>query len=332
MTSRRNPIKLLLFMIEELFNKQRDALDYFFSHLNYEESEKLFDYLKHCEGVLFFTGVGKSGFIAQKAAATLMSTGTKAFFLPPIDALHGDLAMVSSRDLVIFLSKSGETEELLLLLPFVRNKGAKIVALTSNIRSRLSQAADWKIELPCQNELCPFDLAPTISTAIQLLFCDVMAAALMREKQFSIDEFAKNHPGGKIGKRASTRVSDLMLKKNSAPLCSPDALLKEVLLDFTEKRCGCLVVVDKERRLRGIFTDGDLRRALQERGENVLTERLDRLMTKDPKSISEAALAMDALKLMESDQKKPIMVLPVIDCEGKVEGVIKMHDLIQAGI
>lgn len=318
-------------MIKELFLKQKNYLDYFFNHLDFQMCEKIFEIVRSSEGVLFFTGIGKSGFVAQKVAATMMSTGTKAFYLSPIDALHGDLGMLCQKDILIIFSKSGESEELLQLLPPVRNKGAKTVAVTSNKNCRLVRGADFHIELPCMNELCPFDLAPTISTEIQLLFGDVLAISLMQAKGFSLKEFAQNHPAGRIGRRVTLKVKDLMLKYESTPICHSHHTLEEVLVDFTDKKCGCLVVIDDEGLLKGIFTDGDLRRALQVKGEKVLKERLDALMSQTPKHIQSEDLAWDALKLMESDQKKPCMVLPVVE-EKKVVGLIKMHDIIQAGL
>lgn len=318
-------------MIKELFLKQRDYLDYFFDHLDFQACEEIFEVIKKCQGVLFFTGVGKSGFVAQKIAATMMSTGTKAFYLSPIDALHGDLGMLSQQDILLIFSKSGESEELLQLLPAVRNKGAKIVAVTSNRSNRLMKGSDHHIELPCTHELCPFDLAPTISAEIQLLFGDVLAIALMQNKGFSLEEFAQNHPAGRIGRRVTLKVKDLMLKVQNTPICSSNNTLEEVLVDFTDKRCGCLVIVDDEGLLKGIFTDGDLRRALQSKGEKVLKERLENLMSKAPKNIQSNDLAWEALKMMESDQKKPCTVLPVLE-DKKVVGLIKMHDIIQAGL
>lgn len=319
-------------MIKKLFDKQREAISYFYSHLDPIQCERVFNELSRCSGVIFFTGVGKSGYIAQKTAATMMSTGTKALYISPIDALHGDLGMVSSQDLLVIFSKSGETEELLHLLPPVRNKGAKIIALCSNSTSRLVKGADFSLELPCAEELCPYDLAPTTSTSIQLLAGDVLAISLMQAKGFSVEAYAENHPAGRIGKRASIRVKDLMLDFGKTPLCYAHQCLQDVLVDFSDKRCGCLVVIDENKQLKGIFTDGDLRRALQAKGELVLKETLGNLMKPSPKSIQSDALAWDALKLMESDQKHPVMVLPVVAEEKTVVGLIKMHDLIQAGI
>ena len=318
-------------MIQKLLAKQKEYLDDYFSHFDLAGCEKIFQELLACPGSLFFTGVGKSGFIAQKIAATMMSTGTRAHFLSPIDALHGDLGMVSNDDRVILLSKSGETEELLQLLPSLRNKGAKTIAITSNENSRLVKGADFWLTLPCASELCPYDLAPTTSTEVQLLFGDLLAMALMEAKGINLDTFAENHPGGRIGKRVTVKVKDLMLDKDHTPICLPTDQLGKVLEEFSAKRCGCLIVIDEQRRLKGIFTDGDLRRALQEKGEQVLKASMGTLMSGKPRSINAETTAWEAVKLMESDQKYPIMVLPVTE-DDKVVGLIKMHDIIQTGV
>lgn len=317
--------------LQQLLSKQKEHLIYFFDHLDLSETQAVLTLLQQCTGVLFLTGIGKSGFIAQKIAATLMSTGTKASFLSPVDALHGDLGMLSKEDILIILSKSGETEELFMLLPFVRNKGVRTIALTSNPQSRLVKATDAHLHLPCQGELCPFDLAPTISTTIQMLLGDLVAISLMQTKGVSVTDYAQNHPAGRIGRRATLRVRDLMLPKGALPLCRPEQRLHEVLVDFTEKRCGCMIVVNHHGELEGIFTDGDLRRALQGKGEQILKEKLENLMTRTARAIGQDELAFEALKLMESNQKVPIMVLPVLE-KNTVCGLIKMHDLIQAGI
>ncbi|MCH9610064.1 MAG: Arabinose 5-phosphate isomerase KdsD [Chlamydiales bacterium] len=320
-------------MLKRLFAKQKEQLDHFFEKIDDQACTQLVESILQSEGVLFFTGVGKSGFIAQKIAATLMSTGTKAFFLPPIDALHGDLGMVCPKDIVIILSKSGETEELLQLLPSLRAKKAAVVAVCSNPNGRLVKGADSSIILPCEHELCPYDLAPTTSTQVQLLFGDALAIGLMEAKEFSLDRYAENHPSGQIGRRASFKVQDLMLCRDRTPTCHADDTLEAVLMEFTNKRCGCLLVLDEKERLLGIFTDGDLRRALQTHGPAVLEAKIADLMTPSPKSIHADEPAFDAVRLMESDQQHPVMVLPVLDRKMRsVVGIIKMHDLIQAGL
>lgn len=318
--------------LKELFATQRSYINHFFDSLDYEAVERLIEMILDCPGVVFFTGVGKSGIVAQKIAMTMVSTGTRSFHMLPTDALHGDLGIVTERDLVIFLSKSGESDELLSLVPYIRNKGARPIGVVCQTESRLEKACDHIVHLPFHRELCPFGLAPTTSAAIQLLFGDVLAVALMKAKQFSLGEYAQNHPAGRIGKRISVRVRDLMLKGSALPICRPEDRLVDTLVELSDKRCGCLLVVGEDRKLHGIFTDGDLRRALQGLGAQALEEQICNLMTSAPRVIEADRLACDAIDLMESDQKRPITVLPVLDLESRVEGLIKMHDLVQSGI
>ncbi|MBS0623075.1 MAG: KpsF/GutQ family sugar-phosphate isomerase [Verrucomicrobia bacterium] len=320
-------------MLQELFEQQRRQLDYFYQHLDIQKCQVFVQKLLEVKGHIFFSGVGKSGLIAQKITTTLMSTGTKAFFLSPVEALHGDLGIVSAQDLVILISKSGQTRELLELVPHLRDKQACVAAISCCAHSRLIAQADFSIVLPCERELCPFDLAPTTSAQVQLLFGDVLAMALMQHRNFTLDQYAQNHPHGQIGRRANLKVRDLMLDVEKTPFCRPEDRLQDVLVELTDKRCGCLLVIDDQRQLLGIFTDGDLRRALQKGGESILQQKLEQLMTQRARSIHEDALAWDAVRLMEIDPQHPVMVLPVLKREkGEVVGIIKMHDLIQAGI
>lgn len=261
----------------------------------------------------------------------MVSTGTPAVFLSAVDALHGDIGILKPNDLLVLFSKTGETEELVEMVPIVRNKGLPILVVTSQSKSRLALLGDHTIVLPCSGELCPFDLAPTTSAVLQLLLGDLWTGALMRMRSFTLDAYAANHPKGQIGRRTSFKVKDIMLSIDQTPTCSPDHTLQEVLVEFSEKRCGCILVVDPLKRLRGIFTDGDLRRALQKKQEHVLIAPLSSLMTAQPKVISQEASAWEAVRLMESDQEHPIMVLPVVE-DQEVVGLVKMHDLIQAGL
>lgn len=318
-------------LLTALLKEQRESFDYFFDGLSHGQATAVLNAFMNCKGVLVFTGVGKSGIVAQKIAATLVSTGTKALYLSPINALHGDLGSVTSADIVVILSKSGESDELLNLVPCIRNKGASIIAWVSRPSSRLSKACDLVLELPLNKELCPFDLAPTTSPSLQMLFGDVMAVALMRLKELSLAEYATNHPSGRIGKRISLKVSDLMLTGQNLPICSPQDLLVDQLVQLSNKRCGCLIVVDKKGCLAGIFTDGDLRRALQSKKEELFKTTMEEIMTKTPKAIDPNTLAYDALRWMEADQNHPITVLPVVE-ERTVVGVIKLHDILQSGL
>jgi len=318
-------------MLNELFREYQINLNHFFDQIDQKKTEEIFDYFLKCTGMLIFTGVGKSGIIAEKLATTMISTGTKALYLPPMNALHGDIAIVGKEDLVICISKSGESEELLSLVPFVQKREAKTLAWVSNRSCRLLKACDAGIYLPIGKELCPFDLAPTTSTAVQLIFGDVLAVGLMKAKQFSLDEYAHNHPGGSIGKKATLRVHDLMLRADLLPLCYQEEPLREALFKLSEKRCGCVLIVDDKKRLKGIFTDGDLRRLFQTNQSPPLENPISSVMTTDFFSIKENLLAREALRIMQQNPTRRVMMLPVLDQE-KLVGLLHMHDVVQAGI
>ncbi|HSX03850.1 MAG TPA: KpsF/GutQ family sugar-phosphate isomerase [Rhabdochlamydiaceae bacterium] len=318
-------------IIEGLFSNQKQYVNHFFDNLDLKAAHLFFQACLKCPGSLIFTGVGKSGIIAEKIALTLVSTGTRAHFLSPTNFLHGDIAMVSSEDTVVMLSKSGEAEELLNIFPFFKRRGAQILTLVSNPSSRLAKMADVTMFLPVEKELCPFDLAPTTSAAVQLLFGDLLVAALMQTKGFSLDEYIHNHPSGSIGKKMTLKVKDLMLSGEDIPLCSPEQKLVEVLVDLSNKKCGCLLVTDSQNKLLGIFTDGDLRRGLQCEGALFLEKKMEDLMTKTPITVTPNVLAWDAAKIMQ-DPRRWVMVAPVIGEEGRIVGIIRMHDIIQAGI
>jgi arabinose-5-phosphate isomerase len=319
-------------VLKELFAKEQQYLNTFFEAIDYSSLQHLLDLLANCEGLIFFSGVGKSGLVAEKISQTMASTGTRAFFLAPGNALHGDIGIISDKDIFVMLSKSGESDELLNIIPFLRNKGVKTACLVCSHNSRMTKACDYNVVLPPVKELCPFDLAPTTSTVIQMIIGDVLAVSLMRMKNFSLDEFAKNHPAGRIGRRITLKVSDLMLKGSDIPLCGPSDLIVDVLVELSNKRCGCVLVIDEQHELLGIFTDGDLRRALQNLGALALNTRMGQLMVRMPRFIRPNDLASQAMQMMESDQKHPITVLPVLDEDNKVVGIIKMHDLVQSGI
>lgn len=318
-------------MLRELFNDQRQHLEYFFDHLDEKKAQEVFDLCAHSKGFLVLSGVGKSGFVAEKIAMTLVSTGTKALFMHPMNFLHGDIGILSADDCVILLSKSGETEELLSLVPFIRKRGAKLIALVSNLQSRLAHLADLSLQLPVEKELCPFDLAPTISTEVQLLFGDVLAMALMKHKGFTLASYGENHPSGTIGKKATIKIGQIMIQGEALPFCSPSQTLQEVLPEFSSKRLGCILVVDEGQKFQGIYTDGDLRRSLQALGSEVMQKKIGELMTRSPIATQSDVLAWDALKLMQKDPKRWIMVLPVLE-QDRVVGLVRMHDIIHTGI
>jgi len=319
-------------MLKELFEKERTTLNNFFDHLDLKSSEQLFEMLKDCKGLMIITGVGKSGMVAEKIALTLTSTGSRAFFLSPANALHGDIGIVTKDDIFLMISKSGESDELLQLIPALRNKGVKLVAIVNNSKSRLAKACDFCVTLPLEKELCPFDMVPSTSSVIQMIFGDVMAIALMTHKNFSLMEYAMNHPSGKIGRSLTLRVKDLMLAGKDIPLCTPSDKLVDTLVELSNKKCGCVLIVDQEQTLLGIFTDGDLRRALQKHGPEALQATMGMLMSTSPRYILDEDLASKALNVMEEDQKRPITVLAVVDSNHKIAGLIKMHDILQSGL
>lgn len=318
-------------LISEILSEQQKYLTHFFKTVDSTQLQQAVDACLATQGIIVFTGVGKSGIIAEKIAMTLVSTGTKALYLPPTNFLHGDIGILTEQDLLVMLTRSGETEELLSLVPFVRQRNARLMAVVSNPQARLAMLADVAVHLPVEKELCPFDLAPTTSTAVQLLFGDLLAVALMRLKGFNLQSYALNHPAGSIGKKMMITVNQLMFKGEQVPLCGENVRLLDILVEFSNKKCGAILVVNESEELQGIFTDGDLRRALQSQGSSVLELPMKALMTRSPLAITQDLLAWDAMKLMQKDPKKYVMVLPVVDNK-KVVGILRMHDLVQAGI
>ncbi len=318
-------------MLRALLDQKKHSLSHFFAHLDIEKANAVLGEIENCRGVVIFTGVGKSGTIAQKVADTMTSTGTRALFLSPQNALHGDIGIVAKQDVFVVFSKSGESDEIFQLLPAVRNKGARIIAVVCRENSRLSRSADLFIVLPLDRELCPHDLAPTTSATLQLIFGDLLAVALMKKKDFSVDQYALNHPAGSIGKRITLKVRDLMVQGAKVPTCKPTDLLGSVIVELSNKRCGCVLVMDEESKMEGIFTDGDLRRALQAHGPGVLSLPVEQMMTCSPKWTFPEKLAFEAMKEME-DPKREVTSLPVLTEDKKVVGLIKLHDIIQSGL
>lgn len=274
-------------------------------------------------GRVVVTGIGKSGIVGQKIAATLASTGTPAFFLHPAEAIHGDLGMILAGDVVLALSHSGETEEVVALLPHVRRRSAKLVALTGRRASTLGKEADAVVEAAIREEACPLNLAPTASTAAQLAMGDALAMALSVEKGFRPEDFAALHPGGKLGKRF-LRVSDLMHAGGDVPLVPLDAPMKDVVYEMSKKRLGITGVVDAEGRLAGVVSDGDLRRLLEREGEKAWSADAAFAMNRTPKTIAAKSFATEALRLME---EKKITSLFIVDDDGRPGGIVHLHDL-----
>lgn len=316
-------------MVRSLLIQQQSLLEHFFKHVEVAPLEKLVEFVSSCRGSLFLTGVGKSGAIARKLASTFVSTGTASLYLSPQDALHGDIGNVHARDAVLFLSKSGESEELLSLLPHLKGRNVALAALVSAPKSRLALAVDLAVSLPLLREMGPHEMIPTTSCALQLIAGDVIALSAMQKSGTTLEQFALNHPSGQLGRRLSLRVCDLMLTGERIPRVGPELELKAALFELTRKRCGCLVIADNYQQLLGIFTDGDLRRLLQNFGATALDLPMHQVMNRKPKTICAAAGAYHALQEMEKNG--PIAEIPVVQ-GSKLIGLLKMHDLIRSGL
>ena len=285
--------------------------------------------LLECRGRVVVSGLGKSGHVARKLAATLASTGTPAFFVHPAEAQHGDLGMITPDDVVVMLSNSGETDELVTLVPHVKRQGAAIVAITGNEQSSLATAADVHLDAAVDAEACPLGLAPTASTTAALALGDALALALLDARGFSAEDFARSHPGGSLGRRLLTRVSDVMRSGTALPQVRSGATLAEAIVEMSGKGMGMTAVVDADRRVHGIFTDGDLRRAVA-RVRDVAAARVDDLMTRTPRMIAADRLAIDCVELMETPPK--VSQLLVVDAAGVLVGALHLHDLFRARV
>lgn len=283
------------------------------------------------KGRLVITGMGKSGLIGRKMAATLASTGTPSFFLHPAEGIHGDLGMVTSDDVVMALSNSGETGEVLNILPSLRRIGAKIIAMVGNPNSTLGKDADVVLNVGVSKEACPLGLAPTSSTTACLAYADALALALLECHHFTAKQFAVFHPGGSLGRKLLLTVGSIMHKGEENPVVHGHCTVQEALFVITDKGLGAVSVVDDNNKLQGLLTDGDIRRGLR-KGVDFLARPVTELMTKTPKTITEEKLAAQALHLMESNIPKPITVLPVVDGEKHVIGLLHMTDLVRQGV
>jgi arabinose-5-phosphate isomerase len=285
--------------------------------------------LLDCRGRVVVIGIGKSGHVARKIAATLASTGTPAFFVHAAEASHGDLGMITSDDVVLLLSNSGETDELVSLLPHLRRQGARLIALTGNEQSSLAQAADIHLDASVDVEACPLGLAPTASTTAALALGDALALTLLDARGFSVEDFARAHPGGSLGRRLLTRVSDVMRTDADVPAVPLDATLAAAVVEMSGKGMGMTVVVDVENRVAGIFTDGDLRRCFS-RVKDFGAARVAELMTRNPRTIAPERLAIDCVELMETPPK--VTQLLVVDRDRRLVGALHLHDLFRAKV
>lgn len=280
-------------------------------------------------GSVVVLGVGKSGIVARKIAATLSSTGTRAVFLHPGDAAHGDVGIVSSSDVAVVISKSGEGAETLGILPTLRNLGVAVIAITGNASSSLARKADIVLDAGVEREACPMDLVPTASTTAALALGDALAVAVLQEKRVGRDDLAAFHPGGALGRRLLLTVGDVMHSGDDLPVVSEGVQMREAIVEIANKRLGLTTVVEDSGRLVGVLTDGDLKRILMVRAD-VLGARVDEVMVRDPKTIGRDELVVHALERMETNDPSPITSLIIVDEAGRPEGVIHIHDCLRA--
>lgn len=284
--------------------------------------------LLNCQGRVVVTGIGKSGHIARKIAATLASTGTPAFFMHAAEALHGDLGMITADDLVIALSYSGKAQELITVLNVTRRLGIKLIAITGNDHSELAQNADLHLNVHIEQEACPLNLAPTTSTTASLVLGDALAVACLEAKGFSAEDFARSHPGGALGKQLLTFVRDVMRQGEALPIVHPESLVIDALAEMSAKGMGMTIVVDAEQRPVGIFTDGDLRRLIARQGD-IRTATVSAGMTPSPRQISAQALAIEAARMMDENRINQILITGQ---QGQLIGALHMHDLLAAKV
>ncbi len=316
-----------LALARRVLDIEADALRTMASRIDHEFADAV-RLILACSGRVVVSGMGKSGHVGGKIAATLASTGTPAFFMHPGEASHGDLGMITADDVVLALSNSGESSEIVSIVPLIKRRGAKLVAMTGNPDSTLAREADAHLNAGVDKEACPLNLAPTASTTAALAMGDALAVALLDARGFSADDFARTHPGGSLGRKLLVHVRDIMHSGDALPRVPQDATLKTALVEMTQKGLGMTAVVDATGQVAGLFTDGDLRRAL-EHALDLQQARIAELMTPSPKTIREDALAVAAVEKMDSLK---INGLLVVDANGLLVGALNMHDLLKAGV
>lgn len=312
-----------------LLKLEAEAIERAANRLDREAVERAVELLTCCESKVIVTGVGKSGVIGQKIAQTLVSTGTVAVFVHPSDAIHGGLGVITKGDVVIALSNSGETDEILMLLPAVKNRGIRLISIVGNTDSTLARQSDVFLDSSVDKEACPLNLAPTTSTTVALAIGDALAMTLMEAKGLTAEDFAANHPAGRLGKRLTLKVKNLM---HESPDVAPEADWLAVVKSLSQYSLGAVNVVDENKKLIGIITDGDLRRTIEKTApENLSNLNAGQMMTKNPTVAAPEMLAFDALKLMEN-RPRQISVLPVVDENEKCAGLLRLHDIVRSGL
>lgn len=316
----------------ELLEAEADAIDNVASRLQPDQIERTLGLLAECRGKVIVIGVGKSGIIAQKIAATMCSIGTVSLAMHPCDAMHGDLGVVGADDVAIVLSHSGESDEILLLLPHLKRRHVPIIALVGNLQSSLARQADVIIDAGIDREICPLNLAPTSSAIVALALGDTLAMTLMELKQITPEHFAYNHPSGQLGKRLTLKVRDLMHSEDENPTLTPEACWIDVVNSITKGGLGAVNIIDSQGGLLGLITDGDLRRWMQKTPVAKLeTLRADMVMTPEPITVQPDELAYEALKLMEN-RRSQISVLSIVDEDRYCVGLLRVHDIVRCGL
>jgi arabinose-5-phosphate isomerase len=315
--------------VTEFLRLEAESIERAANRQTAENIERVIEILACCDSKVIVTGVGKSGVIAQKIAQTLVSTGTVAVFVHPSDALHGGLGVITNGDVVIALSNSGETDEILTLLPTIKNRGIRLISIVGNINSTLARQSDVVLDASVDREACPLNLAPTASTTVALALGDALALTLMEAKNLTAEDFAANHPAGRLGKRLTLKVKNLM---HESPNISPEANWLEVVKAISKFALGAVNVVSSENKLIGIITDGDLRRTIEKTSPEKFSElKAEQMMTASPVTATPEMLAYDALQLMEN-RPSQISVLPVTDEQGISLGLLRVHDIVRSGL
>ena len=316
-------------LAKDLIRKEISALEFLHARIG-PEFERAVLCLNEMRGKVIATGLGKSGIIAGKISATLSSTGTPSIFIHPVEAMHGDLGVIQRGDLGLFLSNSGETVEVLQFLQMFKRLGLKTIAVVGRVHSSLARDCDICLDASVESEACPLNLAPTSSTTVAMVLGDALAGCVLTLRGFSPEDFSKLHPSGALGRRLLFRVKDIMHSGEDLPVVMSGTPMRDALVTLTGKAMGAVLIVSSRGRLLGIFTDGDLRRAVQKH-ENLLDIEIDELMVKNPVVIEESRMAAEALNLMEN-RPSQISVLPVLNRDNKVVGIIRVHDLVRAGL